>query len=112
MKALRFLRMPFVMAIVLGLVISWSVATPQTFSGKKILGGVACDWCGIRNDCPYSVQVGEETRYCDNGIYIRCRQLGDGTTCTNNENTPCGNSGGSGGCGKYAGGDYNECPTS
>ncbi|MHC4397328.1 MAG: hypothetical protein ACYS1A_16945 [Planctomycetota bacterium] len=108
MKVLSFSQMPFVIAIVLGLVISWSVATPQTFSGKKILGA-GCDWCGGVNTCPGYVMVGEEPRYCDSGSYIECEQIGDGTTCTNNENTPCGNSGGSGGCGKFAGGDYDPC---
>lgn len=66
------------MAIVLGLFVSWIVATPQRFPGNNVTGGASCDCSGVKKKtckvlCETDTGLNEVQR-CISGTTGNCKK--------------------------------------
>jgi len=82
MKALKISRLCFIVALLLGLLLAWSTATPQLISGKQI-SGAECGCDDVHSTTCPALPDKECNEYC-----YRCDETGDGN-CTNKA-THCG----------------------
>ncbi|HBR18637.1 MAG: hypothetical protein A2Y13_05460 [Planctomycetes bacterium GWC2_45_44] len=87
-KIVTISRLSFVLALLLGLVTAWCVATPQVISGESAIGSAGC--C---KDAPESDCGAKEGETCD-GQYPKCDTSGSGE---------CSDISGSNGCTLVAG---------
>ena len=75
MKVLRISHLCLVGALILGLMVTWSAASPQPISGERLEGGGCCN---TTNDTNCGNAEGE---ICDD-TYLKCNSTGDGNCST------------------------------